>query len=506
MPSKLIINSFIWERRVALTENGLPVEFYVEKCSEKGFMGNIYKGKVVRVLPGMQAAFVEIGLERTAFLYVGDVYDHLVEFESMMTGGDDDDALQVRNQQYFSYMHLPFSIEDLLHEGQEILVQVTREPIGTKGARVSSHISLPGRNIVLLPTVDQIGISRKIIQEIERKRLKEIIEEIKPKSMGMIARTASEGITQDELKKEADFLVYLWEGIQKKAAKSANPSLIYEELDITLRTVRDLFKGGVETVVLDSRDEYERVITFIENFPFHFRPKIELYEGNVPIFEAYGIEEELSRALESKVWLKSGGYIVIESTEALTTIDVNTGKFVGKRHLEETILKTNLQAAKEVAYQLRLRNIGGLIIIDFIDMENESSREEVFNTLKEALKSDRMQTSILKMSELGLIQMTRKRNRDNLQSVLKEKCQYCEGTGLLKSPVTICYEIFRKIFYAKSIENTQKIEITVHPRVFDILLKDEMRQIEYLEKHTGKTISIFSTPNFHLENYEINYF
>ncbi len=513
MHSELIINVEPWETRVALLENGAAVEFHVERALNRGYVGNIYKGKVVRVLPGMQAAFVNIGLERTAFLYVTDVYDHLNEFEMMLGRADcseDHGALQCNsseddNEHELHYTPPPFRIEDLLHEGQEILVQVAKEPLGSKGARVTSHISLPGRHLVLMPTMNHIGISRRIEDEHERARLREIIDSLRPGGMGFIARTASEGISADNLEAEMDFLLRLWANIQKKAASMPIPSLVYEDLDITLRAVRDLFTGEVKRLVVDSEDAYRRILEFVEIFAVHLRPRVELYTDSTPVFDAFGIEMEMSRALGKKVWLKSGGYIVIESTEALTAIDVNTGRFVGKRRLEDTILKTNLEAAREIAYQLRLRNIGGLIIIDFIDMENPSSRDEVFNCLKEAIKPDKCRCNILRMSELGLIQMTRKRNREGLARLLCERCFYCEGAGVLPSRRTVCYEIFRKIRRDARTHEASAIQIEANPKIGEMLLKEEACHVETLEKELGKEIVIISRPDLHIEHYEINY-
>lgn len=507
MTSELIINTTPWETRLALLENGSVAEFHIERQEEKAYVGNIYKGRVVRVLPGMQAAFLDIGLYRTAFIYVTDVYDHISEFEAMLGHAECAEYPMERctEDDHIDRISIPFRIEDLLHEGQEILVQVIKEPIGTKGARVTSHISIPGRHLVLMPTIDQIGISRRIEDENERQRLKEMLDAIRPKDYGFIARTACEGLGPKVIQAEMDFLLHLWEDIQKKTAAAPIPSLVYEDLDITLRAIRDLFTGDVERLVVDSNDAHERILAFVEAFAPHLRPKIELYAQPMPIFDAFGIEVEISRTFDKKIWLKSGGYIIIEATEALTAIDVNTGKFVGKRHLEDTILKTNLEAAREIAYQLRLRNIGGLIIIDFIDMENPASREEVFKLLKQALKKDKNKANILRMSELGLIQMTRKRNREGLHSILCEPCFYCEGAGYLKSKRTVCYEIFRLIQRESRYSQKNRIEIIVHPAISEILLKEESQYVATLEKNIGHEIAIVSKPEFHLEQYEITY-
>ncbi len=506
MPSELIINTAPWETRIALLENGSVVEFHVERKAERGYVGNIYKGRVVRVLPGMQAAFVEIGLNRTGFIYISDVYDHISEFEALLNKGCCEEENFSNEDDSFSSQIAPaFRIEDLLFDGQEILVQVTKEPIGSKGARLTSHISIPGRHLVLMPTIDQVGISHRITDEAERKRLREIIEELRPKGIGFISRTACESLGAEEIQAEMDFLVQLWKNIQYKAQNMSIPSLIYEDLDITLRAIRDLLSGDVYRVVVDSEDAFNRILAFTDTFAPQLKPRIELYEQPMPIFDAYGIEVEMARALGEKVWLKSGGYIVIETTEALTVIDVNTGKFVGKRNLEDTILKTNLEAAKEIAYQLRLRNIGGLIVIDFIDMESAVNREDVFNTLKDALKKDKCKTNILKMSEMGLIQMTRKRNREGLQSILCDKCFYCEGRGWLKSTRTICYEIFRKIQREAGYSHARRIELLVHPKLGELLLKEASHHVEHLERIMEMEIAILPQADFHLEQYDIRY-
>ena len=509
MALELIINVEPWETRVALLENGTVVEFHIEREAERGYVGNIYKGKVVRVLPGMQAAFVDIGLERTAFLYVTDVYNHLSEFEMMLGREDYEEAAfqECCNDEDHSihYEPPPFRIEELLHTGQEIMVQVAKGPMGTKGARVTTHVSLPGRHLVLMPTMNHVGISRRIKDEMERKRLKELIEGLRTQELGFIARTASEGASAIDIQSEMEFLLRLWENVQKRSSTLSTPGLVYEDLDITLRAVRDLFTGDVKRLVVDSETAYARIVEFVNTFAHNLRPCVEYHDYPQPIFEAYGIEMELSRVLGKKVWLKSGGYIVIESTEALTAIDVNTGKFVGKRHLEDTILKTNLEAAKEIAFQLRLRNIGGLIIIDFIDMENPEHRDEVFKAVNDAIKSDKCKANVLRMSELGLIQMTRKRERYALGRILSEPCFYCEGAGFLKSRRTVAYEIFRRIKKEARWTSCSEIEICVHPRVGEMLLKEEADHIEYLEDKLDRQITITSKPELHVEQHEIRY-
>ena len=508
MSSELIINSRSYETRVALVEDGIVVELHVERDSGRELMGNIYRGRVVRVLPGMQAAFVDIGLGRTAFLYVSDVYRDFSDFERMMLNASEandtldadkvDESLKQQSNQG------GFQIEDLLHEGQSIMVQVSKEPLGNKGARLTSHVSLPGRHLVLMPTVNHIGVSRKIEDKEERERLKGIVKEINPGSFGFIVRTVAENTSKDKLEAEMDFLLKLWDNIRDKMEKGHNPDPLYKDLTVTLRAVRDLFTREVDRLIVDSDEEYEKIMAFIETFAPRLKYSVELYEGAGPIFDAFGIEIEISRALGNKIWLKSGGYIVIELTEALTSIDVNTGSYVGKRNLEETILKTNLEAVKEIAYQLRFRNIGGLIVIDFIDMEKTSNRERVSMALKGALSKDKAKTNILPMSDLGLIEMTRKRTRASLNRLLSEPCAYCDGRGTLKSPKTICYEIFRDLERdCMHPEEGGSIHIFVNPEVDKILREEEQGSVIDLEKRAGKRIIIIGKEHFHQEQYSI---
>jgi len=510
MVNELIINSRPHETRVALIENGVVVELHIERKTGQELMGNIYRGRVVRVLPGMQAAFVDIGLDRTAFLYVSDVHKDLLELEQMMlqnSAGDEEPSTQNNEERRPDPLSgISFNIEDLLHEGQDIMVQVSKEPMGTKGARVTTYISLPGRHLVLMPTVNHIGVSRRIEDTSERERLREIIQNIRPNDYGFIVRTVSEGADKKKLKSEMDFLLKLWPSIQERMEKLSNPSLIYKDLTVSRRSVRDLFTREVDRLIIDSHEEYKSLMEFIETFAPRLKYSVELYEGTDPIFDAYGIEMEISRALEKKIWLKSGGYIVIEMTEALTSIDVNTGSYVGKRNLEETILKTNLEAVKEVAYQLRFRNIGGLIVIDFIDMEKKINKDRVFMTLKESLSKDKAKTHILRMSELGLIEMTRKRTRENLNRLLSESCPYCEGRGTIKSKKTICYEIFRDLEREanNSIVEDGSIYVQVNTEIDNVLKEEEQQSIVDLEKRINRPIIIISKENFHIEQYEIS--
>jgi len=507
MYNYLLINATSYEIRIALVESGNLVEFFVERPSERGLVGNIYRGRVVRVLPGMQAAFVDIGLERTGFLYVNDVHITTAELENRMLLNDTERGCYSDSplQEYPIRMPLGVNIENMLTEGQDILVQVCKEPIGTKGARLTCHISLPCRNLVFMPMTDHIGISRKIENEEIRDRLRQEIESLRPPGTGFIVRTvAAENASREDLEADMEFLLHLWfDEIKDKASKVQVPSLVYEDLDMTLRAVRDLLTPNIDRVVIDDRATYEKTLQFVKTFAPGLQNKIHHYQQETPLFDAYGVEVEINKALEKKVWLRSGGYIIIETTEALTVIDVNTGRYVGKNDLEETIFKTNIEAVKEIAYQLRLRNIGGIIIIDFIDMENEAHRLEVFNVMQEAVKKDKSRINILKLSEFGLVQMTRKRNRENLWRTMCEPCLYCAGDGMIKSRRTICYEIFRKISRDAKTANGGNVILKVHPSVADMLLKEEAQTTEYLEKEIDKRITIVPTHEMHIKKYDI---
>ena len=509
MPNELIINARPQETRVALVENGTVVELHIDRKTGLELLGNIYRGRVVRVLPGMQAAFVDICLDRKAFLYVSDVHNNFLDIEQVMLGdnetGEDSRIIGYEAFQTSRKQEITFQIEDLLREGQDIMVQVAKEPVGSKGPRITSHISLPGRHLVLMPTINHIGISHKIEDKKERERLKQIIREIRPAGYGFIVRTVSEGVSREKLESEMNFLLKLWSNIQIKMEKGSRPKCLSKDLSISLRAVRDLFTEEVDRLVIDSPEEYKNIMDFINTFAPTLKYLVELYEGSEPIFDVFGVEMETSRLLENKIWLKSGGYIVIELTEALTAIDVNTGRYVGKRNLEETILKTNLEAVKEIAYQLRLRNIGGLIVIDFIDMKKKSNQERVFVSLNESLIKDRARTKVLHMSDLGLIEMTRKRTRANLNRLLTEPCFYCEGRGVVKSRKTVCYEIFRDIERdcAASSKNG-KLYVLVNPEIENVLREEEQQSIIDLENRINKRIIITIKQDFHLEQYEIS--
>ncbi|GAB4270972.1 MAG: ribonuclease G [Deferrisomatales bacterium] len=495
---EIIINASPQETRVALLENKVLTELYVEYVKDRRVVGNIYKGRVVRILPGMQASFVDIGLEKAAFLYVSDVDAGTREYASLF-GVENGDGEEIEGG---APRAVP-PIEDLLQEGQEILVQVAKEPMGRKGARITQHVSLPGRNVVYLPNVNHIGVSRRITDEGERARLRDLVAELRQGPGGFIVRTVAEGCGPAELSAEMEFLTRLWEEISRKGAHSSAPNLLHCDLDVTFRAIRDLYTPEVRRIVVDSVGEYRKILEFVEKYVPQAKPAVELYSRPEPIFDFYGIEIEISKALEQKVWLKSGGYIVIEMTEALTAIDVNTGSYVGKRNLEETILKTNLEAAKEIAYQLRLRNIGGIIIVDFIDMEEEENRRKVYEAFEEELRQDRAKTNILEISSLGLIEMTRKRVHDNIGRTLCEPCPYCEGKGYLRSLSTVAYDIFRDLRRKKPYMSADPVIVETHPDIVSYLYEEERAGLEDLERALGRRIVVRAKPGCHREDFDV---
>ena len=503
--NKLVINADGPEHRVALLENDILTEIHIERPKELGIVGNVYKGKVIRVLPGMQAAFVDIGIERTAFLHVADLITPSKESTLYLDELDEGRRSSIEDTGVEEPFFEP-RIQDMLTEGQEVLVQVSKEPLGTKGARVTAHISLPGRNVVYMPTFQHIGISRRIADDSERKRLKDLAEALKKKDTdGFIIRTAAEGQSPAKLAADMDLLTKLWNQIKQKETKATAPSLLHADLDLILRSVRDMLSADTDICITDTNNEYEKIKEFVSSFMPRFTENIRRYEGVEPIFDALGVEPQIDRALQSRVWLKSGGYLIIEQTEALTAIDVNTGRFVGKRSLEETITKTNLEACREIADQLRLRNIGGIIIIDFIDMEKKSNRELVWRTLQERLARDRARCNLGPISGLGLVEMTRKRTRESLTRSLTETCSYCEGRGYLKSPQAISYEILRQLRREAIHCSVNQLVVNCHPTVAETLTQIEQESVDALENRLGKSILIHANTRLHIEHYEILY-
>jgi ribonuclease G len=501
MKQEIYINSTPQESRIAIIEDGLLAEFLIERKEEMGVAGNIYKGKVARVLPGMQAAFIDIGMEKAGFLHASD-FSTLPDDAQLISSSGEDVEFEEAPKPAPS-RRLP--LEKQISRGEELVVQVAKDPLGTKGARVTSHISLPGRYMVFMPGTKHIGISRRIESDEERKRLKEIAQSLGTADGGFILRTACEGRSKREIQRDLSFLAKMWKGIHKKAESAAAPTLIHQDLDLITRTIRDFFSPDTEQVVIDSPKDHRRIVEFVRHVMPRLKTKIVLYAEKEPLFEQQGIEEKVLKALERRVWLRSGGSIVIERTEALTAVDVNTGRFVGKRNQEETILKTNLEATQEVVRQLRLRNVGGIIIIDFIDMEKEGNRKKVYEALKEALTHDKARTNILKISELGLVEMTRQRTRESLENQMLRPCPHCEGRGRIKSAPTIAYDVLRAIKRQHAqIDGGRNIVVRLHPDIANFLYDEKNHSLENLEREINHRIVIKASHELHHEKYEIS--
>jgi ribonuclease G len=473
MSEEILINFSPMETRVALVENGVLQEIHLERSRSRGVVGNIYKGKVVRVLPGMQAAFVDIGLERASFIHVSDIVPL------------DENGLEIRE-------NTTENISELVREGQSLLVQVVKEPIGTKGARLTTQLSFSSRYLVYMPNSQHIGVSLRIEDEEERNRLRAIVEENRQleglDTGGFIIRTAAEGVSEEGFASDMRFLRRLWQALQKRIAQPKVPAIIYEDLPLHMRTMRDLARPGLEKIRIDSHEVYEKLTDFAGQFLPEMADKIEHYSGERPIFDLYGIEDEIQKALSRKVQLKSGGHLVFDQTEAMTTIDVNTGGFVGHRNLEETIFKTNLEAAGALARQLRVRNLGGMIIIDFIDMKDEEHKRQLSRSLEKALEKDHAKTVITGVSELGLVEMTRKRTRESLEHQMCEPCPACDGRGSMKSPETVCYEIFREIMREGRAYENETLLVLASQSVVDLLLDEESASVADLAEYIGKVI------------------
>ncbi len=517
MSDEILINIRPSETRVAYVENGILTDLKVERKRSPTQVGGIYRGKVIRVLPGMQAAFVDIGLDRAAFLFAGDVRSELELQELEFLFNQDVDNLEIEDggvEEKEQPILLDGAldghvkpdrppIEDMLHEGQIILVQVAKDPLGTKGARVTMHISLPGRYIVYMPTLQHHGISRRIEENSERERLKEFMNKLKDHS-GIIIRTAGEGAPTEKLKDDLKYLKRLWKDVYRTYEKKKAVGLVHSELDMELRAVRDLINENIRTVWVDDEASCRKIHRWVSQFLPVFKNQIIFYQDQRPLFDLYGIELEISRSMERKVWLKSGGYIVIDEAEALTVVDVNTGRYVGKKDFEDTILKTNLEAVKEIAHQLRIRNCGGIIIIDFIDMEKELHREKVLEAINEELNRDPVRTNVIGMSDLGLVEMTRKRIRPSLIKSFCESCTYCDGKGYIKRKSTIANEIFRELERDTKIKNPEYSPVVhCHSEVVDWIYEEETETVELLEARLGRSIAFLTKPEFHIEQYEI---
>lgn len=507
MAAEILINVRPHETRVAYVDKGILTDLKIERKTSPTMVGSIFRGVVLRVLPGMQAAFVDIGLEKAAFLYVGDIREDLDSDSYPIPDLDREEPLE---ETVFDEEGIPQKnenktpIQDLIKEGQALLVQVAKDPLGTKGARLTTHISLPGRFVVYLPTIRHLGISRRIEHEDERDRLKNLVQKINPLG-GVIVRTAGEGASEENLKSDIDYLDRLSKEVLKNYDKKKTPGLVHQEIEVELRALRDLMNEDVVSVWVDDAEIHKKVSKFVSQLMPKYKQNIILYEEPKPLFDLYDVELEVSRSLDRKIWLKSGGYIVIDEAEALVVIDVNTGRFVGKKDLEDTILKTNLEAVKEIAHQLRIRNCGGIIIIDFIDMEKESHREKILDGLKEEVLKDRGKVNVLSMSSLGLVEMTRKRTRPSLIKTLCEPCSYCDGHGYIKRKSTVANEIFRELEREIDMIDNSKSTFAIHCRseIVDWIYEFEGKTLEHLEKKLKKSVTFKIEPSYHIEQYEL---
>ncbi|TNY25233.1 ribonuclease G [Fulvimonas soli] len=488
MSEEILINVTPRETRVGVVENGMLQEVHVERASRRGYVGNVYKGRVQRVMPGMQAVFVDIGLERAAFLHASDIVRPPLPEGAELPGGNG---------------HTP-SISELVHEGQEIVVQVVKDPIGSKGARLSTHLSIPSRYLVLLPHSRTLGISARIEDEAERARLKEVMAALVGDSpLGYIVRTNAEGQSAEALAFDVTYLGKVWRVVQENIARAKVGERVYEELSLPLRSLRDMLNDDIEKVRVDSRETYDKVVRFVHKFMPNLDDRVEHYAGERPIFDLYGAEDEIQRALRKEVPLKSGGYLIVDQTEAMTTIDVNTGGYVGSRNLEETVYRTNLEAAQAAARQLRLRNLGGIVIIDFIDMVDEEHRRQVLRTLEKGLARDHAKTTVYPMSPLGLVEMTRKRTTESLERQLCEPCPACGGRGTVKTAETVTYEIFREITRAVRQFNAQALLVMASPKVVGRILEEESAAVAELEEFISKSIRFQAEEHYSQEQFDV---
>ncbi len=487
----LLISRVGRETRVAVQDRGTLAAYHVERDSDRGQVGNIYVGRVRRILPGIQAAFVDIGLPRAAFLYGGDVRWNP---RSPPEGLRLPEGTKVEARR---------PVQDTLTEGRKVVLQVSKDPIGSKGARVTGYLSLPGRFLVFLPDVDHVGVSRRIDDEAERERLRQMILDAREADEGYIVRTACEGRDPDVLTEDMAYLRRLWEHIHTQLETTDQPSIVHEDLELGIRAVRDLMTHDTELVMVNDPDLFQRISDFAQRFLPQLAPRIHLYRGMESMFEHYGVDVELGRLLRRQVWLKSGGYIVIDQTEALVSIDVNTGRYVGRDTLEETTLRVNLEAVREIVHQLRLRDIGGIIVIDFIDMADLEHRKEVYRSLVEELKEDRARTTVLPISELGLLEMTRKRVREDVTRYLSQPCEYCDGRGYTKSRATIAYEVFNGLRDIATRNPADWIEVRCHPDVAAMLVDAEGETLQEIEARYGFRTHVRTEPDRHLERFDV---
>lgn len=482
MDKKIIVNCDSRATRVALLEKGKLVELDIERPLQQRVVGNLYKGTVANVLPGMQAAFVDIGLEKNAFLYVDDIF----------TDWDDESPPPARD-----------SIEKLLRVGEDIMVQVVKEPYSSKGARVTGQITIPGRYLVLVPGADYIGVSRRIESQAERDRLRREVEKLKPEELGLIVRTVAEGVEIEVMEQDLKFLVQLWNRISARFQQKDAPAILYQDLSLTCRIARDLFVEDFSSFLIDNEHEYDKVREIVDYISPHLKVKVKLYQEAEPIFERYGVEAELEKALARQVWLKSGGYLVFDEAEALTVVDVNTGRYIGRRNLADTILKTNLEAAEEIARQVRLRDIGGIIIIDFIDMAIEDHRRKVIEKLNVSIKNDRTKTYVLGLTNLGLVEMTRKKVRQDLSEYLQQPCPYCGGSGRVLTPLVVSTRIERELKTQLQEEKSKAVLVEMHHEVAAIIIGSGGGNLKKLEEELGRHIFIRGSEDIHVEQHRI---
>lgn len=495
MKKKMLVESDPHETRIAVFENDQLTEVFVERHQQLGLVGNIYKGRVNRVLPGMQAAFVDIGLERDAFLYVDEVVDPLASYRDFEVG--ETDSVELPRS-----LMRP-SIDSLLETGQHLIVQVLKDALPNKGARVSTQITLPGRYLVVLPNVPHLGVSRRIEDEDERERLRGLLDEIRPANTGLIARTAAEGGGRDELLADLEILTKLWDRIQSRGQKVAPPTLLHRDLDLALRIVRDYMTEDFTDLWVEGEEVHERIVEFLEGVQPDLVSKVQLFDRESALFEHFDIEPEIEGALKTKVWLKSGGHIVINPTEALVAIDVNTGRYVGRHNLEDTVLTTNLEAVREIVRQIRLRNLGGIIVIDLIDMVDPEHRDQVFSVLEGELAKDRSKNKVLSISEFGLVEITRKRSRPSLERQLTQPCPYCNGTGRIRSIETVCLDLRRRVLRRARRLRGREVLLRVHPDVAQALQQEDRQVLDELERALETEILIQSDPKLHHENFDV---
>lgn len=486
MTVELLINVTPSETRVAYIDGGILQEIHIEREAKRGIVGNIYKGRVSRVLPGMQAAFVDIGLEKAAFLHASDIMPH-----TECVAGDEQKNFRVRD------------IAELVRQGQDLMVQVVKDPLGTKGARLTTDITLPSRYLVFMPGAAHVGVSQRIESEAERERLKGAVDRYCDELGGFIIRTAAEGIGEDELAQDAGFLKRLWIKVVERKKRNQSKCKLYGELALAQRILRDFAGAELDRIRVDSRLTYDQLLEFTKEYIPDISDKLELYTGKQPIFDLYDVENEIHRALERKVELKSGGYLIIDQTEAMTTVDINTGAFVGHRNLDETIFNTNIEATQAIARQLRLRNLGGIIIIDFIDMNNEEHRRRVLHSLEQALNKDRVKTTINGFSQLGLVEMTRKRTRESIEHVLCHDCPTCNGRGTVKTVETVCYEIMREIVRVHHAYDSDRFLVYASAVVAEALKSDESHALAEVEIFVGKQVKVQIEPLYSQEQFDV---